>query len=364
MSGATAGGERPRLLVVDDDEVVRGLLARILGGGCYELREAESGEAALEALAEEGADLVLSDLQMPGMNGLELLQRAKALDDTTGFIILTGAGTLENAIEALRLQADDYLLKPFNADEVELSVARALRHRGLVRENRYYQRHLEERVAEQARKLEDLFVDALYSLANAVEARDDYTGNHVERVARYAVATGRELGLEGEEIRHLWVGALLHDIGKVAVPDHILKKPGRLTPEEYAVMQRHPELGGRIMERSPFLRPALPAVLHHQECWDGSGYPAGLRGEEVSLQGRIVAVVDTFDAIVTSRPYREARTREEAVAEIERCAGTQFDPTVVAAFRRALEQGFPEDPAAPRLRPGAAGEPVTAPGGG
>lgn len=360
MSGAHGVEERPKLLVVDDDAGVRVLLARILGGGCYDLREAESGEAALEALAGEGADLVLSDLQMPGMNGLELLQRVKALDDTTGFIILTGAGTLENAVEALRLQADDYLLKPFNVDEVELSVRRALSHRRLLRENRYYQRHLEERVAAQARELEDLFVDALFSLASAVEARDDYTGNHVDRVARYAVATGRELGLAGEEIRHLWVGALLHDVGKVAVPDDILKKPGKLTPEEYAVMKRHPELGGRIMERSAFLRPALPAVLHHQERWDGAGYPAGLRGEEISLQGRIVAVVDTFDAIVSSRPYRRERTEAEAVAEIERCAGTQFDPAVVAAFRVALEKGFPEDPAAPRLRPGA----LTPPAGG
>jgi len=337
---------RPRVLVVDDDPGVRGVLVRVLEGG-YELRQATSGEEAETLFAESGADLVLSDLQMPGIGGMELLQRCKARDDTVAFIILTGAGTMENAIDALRLQADDYLLKPFNLDEVTLSVERALRHRSLVRENRFYQRHLEARVAEQARELENLFVDALLSLANAVEARDDYTGNHVGRVARRAVATGREMGLIGDDLRHLWVGALLHDIGKIAVPDEILRKPGRLTEEEYEVMKRHPELGAAIMSRSAFLRPALPAVLHHQERWDGLGYPAGLRGEEISLQGRIIAVVDTFDAIVTSRPYRPRRSPQVALDEIERCSGTQFDPAVVEAFRRAMEKGFPQDPAAP-----------------
>ena len=343
------GSGAPRVLVVDDDPAIRRVLLRVLAAG-YDLREATSGEEAEAMFAAEGADLILSDLQMPGIGGLELLQRCKARDDTVAFILLTGAGSMENAIHALRLQADDYLLKPFNLEEVTLAVERALRHRALVRENRFYQQHLEDRVAEQARELEDLFVDALLSLANAVEARDDYTGNHVGRVARRAVATGREMGITGDELRHLWVGALLHDIGKIAVPDDILRKPARLTDDEYEVMKRHPEIGAAIMSRSAFLQPALPAVLHHQERWDGTGYPAGLRGEEISLQGRIIAVVDTFDAIVSSRPYRAGRSPEVALAEIERCSGSQFDPAVVEAFRRALAKGFPEDPAAPTLR--------------
>lgn len=338
-----------RILVVDDDPSVRAILVRVLAEEGHEVGEAGCGREALALYEREGADLVLSDVQMPGVRGLDLLQHVKARDDAAGFIILTGAGTIEDAVEALRRQADDYLLKPFNVDEVALSVGRALRHRSLVLENRSYRLHLEERVAEQARELEGIFVDALLCLANAVEARDDYTGNHVGRVARYAVATGRELGLEGADVRHLWVGALLHDVGKIGVPDHILKKTGALTPEEYAEMKRHPEIGAGIMERSAFLRPALPAVLHHQERWDGAGYPAGLRGEEISLPGRIVSVADTFDAIVTARPYRGGSTEEAALAELERCAGTQFDPCVVAAFRRAREKGFPEDPSLPRL---------------
>jgi putative two-component system response regulator len=338
-----------RVLVADDDAAVRAVLRAILPADRYAVTEAGTGEDALHIFRAEGADLILSDLQMPGLGGLDLLRHVRAHDDTVGFIILTGAGTVENAVEALRLQADDYLVKPFNVDEVLLAAERAVSYRRLLRENRSYQAHLEERVAEQAGQIEALLMDALRSLATAIETRDDYTGGHVERVARYAAATGRELGLRGEELRSLWVGALLHDVGKIGVRDDVLKKPGPLTAEEYGEMKRHPEIGATIMERSSFLRPGLPAVLHHQERYDGSGYPYGLRGEAISLQGRIVAVVDTYDAIVSSRPYRNGSTCEHALQEIRRNAGIQFDPAVVEAFFRASEKGFPDDPDTPRL---------------
>ncbi len=334
---------RPRVLIVDDEPNIRSLLRRALSGGTYELFEAPDGGKALEILRAVGADVILSDLLMPGMKGTELLRLAKAHDDAVGFIILTGVGTMENAIEALRLQADDYLLKPFNLDEVTLSVERALRHRRLVQENRFYQGHLETRVQEQAQQIETLFVDALLTIAGAVEARDGYTGGHIERVTRYAVATGRVLEIGDQMLRHLWVAGLLHDLGKVAIPDQILGKPGRLTAEEYGIIQQHPSIGAAILERSPFLRPALPGVLHHHERWDGAGYPCGLRGEEISLEGRILAVADTYDAIVTTRPYRDRQPPDVAVREILRCAGSQFDPAVVSAFLRAQEEGFPEE---------------------
>ena len=345
----TEAGGPVRVLVADDEAGVRGVLRVLLSSPRFTITEAGDGVAALRHFEREGADLVLSDLQMPGIGGLELLRRVKALDDTAAFIVLTGAGTLADAVEALRLQADDYLVKPFNVDEVLLAAERALSYRRLMRENRAHQRHLEERVAEQARQIESLLVDAIRSLAAAIEMRDDETGGHVERVARYAAATGRELGLSGAELHALWVGALLHDVGKIGVPDHILRKPGSLTADEYAEMKRHPEVGAAVMERSSFLRPGLPAVLHHQERWDGSGYPFGLRGEEISLQGRIVAVVDAYDAIVSTRPYRTGCTCEEAMEEIRQCAGTHFDPGVVEAFVRAAEKGFPPDPDTPAL---------------
>jgi response regulator RpfG family c-di-GMP phosphodiesterase len=332
---------QPRVLIVDDEPGIRRVLADTFAGESYSLAVAENGRAALEHFLVEGADLVLADLMMPEMGGLELLRRIKSLDDSVAFILLTGAGTMEQAIEALRLQADDYLLKPFNVDEVILSARRALEHQRLVSENRAYQRMLEERVAEQAQQLEHLFLDGLLTIANAVEARDAYTGGHLERVTVYAVATGAELGLDEEALRDLVVCGLLHDIGKVGVPDHILRKPGELTGDETSVMRRHPLIGAAILERSAFLRSAAQGVLHHHERWDGGGYPFGLAGAEISLSGRILAVADAFDAMVTTRPYRGKCAHEEARAELERCAGSQFDPQVVEAFGAALDAGLP-----------------------
>lgn len=346
----TPAAPPPRVMVVDDEPHIRMLLRRVLAAEKYEVVEAEDGRVALELYERFGADLILSDLLMPRMGGLELLDRAKKRDATLGFVLLTGAGTMQDAMEALRRQADDYLLKPFNLEEVTLAVARALTHRALLRENRAYQTELETRVAEQAEELERLFVEALLSLANAIEARDGYTGGHVERVTAFAMATGREMGLSDDELRNLWVSGLLHDVGKIGVPDRILTKPGKLTEEEYRIMQRHPEIGAAIMRRSSFLRPALAGVLHHQERWDGAGYPAGLKGNEICIQGRILAVADTFDAIVSTRPYRPKRPPEEAVAELRRCAGTQFDPDVVEGFARALHRGFPIEGELPPLR--------------
>jgi putative two-component system response regulator len=356
---AAAEGAPLRVLIADDDSAVRRVLRDTLKPLRPELREAGDGVAAVKAFDDWRPDAVLCDLQMPRMDGLGVLRHVRAADDTVAFIILTGAGTTEDAIEALRLQADDYLVKPFLIDEVTLAVERAVTHRRLIRENREHRQHLEERVAAQARQIESLLVEALHALATAIEMRDDYTGGHVERVARYAVATGRELGMDTDDLRHLWVGALLHDVGKIGVPDHILKKPGRLSDEEYEEMKRHPEFGAGIMARSSFLRPGIPAVLHHQERWDGAGYPAGLSGEGISIEGRIIAVVDTYDAISTSRPYRGASPREQALAEIRRCAGTQFDPDVVEAFIRAAAKDFPLDPrmpSLPRIEPSGAGE--------
>jgi response regulator RpfG family c-di-GMP phosphodiesterase len=338
-----------RVIVADDDPAVRNVLHRILETGGYRVAQASNGQAALLRFREHGADAILSDLQMPLMPGMALLREVRRIDDTVAFIILTGAGTMEDAVEALRLQADDYLVKPFNVSEVLLATERAVSYRRLLRENRAYQQHLEARVSEQAAELESLLLDALRALATAIETRDDYTGGHVDRVARYAAATGREMGLSGDALHALWVGALLHDVGKIGVPDGILRKPGPLSAAEYVEMQRHPEIGAGIMKTSAFLRPGLSAVLHHQERWDGTGYPSGLEGDQISLEGRIVAVVDTFDAIISARPYRSQRSVGEALAEIRRCAGTQFDPAVVQAFLRAADRGFPPDPDAPRL---------------
>ena len=338
-----------RALVADDDAGIRRVLRLVLLGAGYDVVEATNGAEALERYRAERPELILSDLQMPRLDGIGLLARVRAEDDTVAFIILTGAGTMENAVEALRLQADDYLVKPFNTDEVALACSRAISYRRLLRENRAYQQHLEARVAEQSREIEGLLADAIRALAIAIETRDDYTCGHVERVARLAAATGRELGISGRELRARWVAALLHDVGKIGVPDAILRKPSPLTAEEYEQVKRHPQVGANIMAASSFLRPGLLGVLHHQERWDGKGYPAGLKEDEISLHGRIIAVVDCFDAVVSGRPYSPARSEAEALAELQACSGTQFDPGAVEAFLRAAAKGFPQDPDVPQL---------------
>jgi len=181
-------------------------------------------------------------------------------------------------------------------------------------------------------ELEETYFDTVEALANSIEARDKYTGGHTERVLEITMSIARKFNWQPEKIKELRMGAILHDIGKIGVPDAILNKPGVLTPEEQAVMKTHPELGGHIIRQIKFLYPALPYILYHHERYDGKGYPNGLKGESIPIQGRLLAVVDTFDAITSDRPYRKSRSIEEAIDEIKRCAGTQFDPLVVKAF--------------------------------
>lgn len=350
MSGIAPPEQRPfsRILIVDDEESIRTVLRLSLRRDGFDVREAQNGREALELIPTWAPDVVLSDLLMPEMDGIELLRQAKAADDTIGFVVLTGVGTTAEAIQALRLDADDYLLKPFNVDELGIAVRRAVERRALVRQNRFYQQCLEMRVAQLGQQLERLAAEALISLAGAVEARDGYTGAHLERVTRYSQAVGAELQLDRDKLRTLWIGSLLHDIGKISIPDRILNKPSALSNEELCVMREHPKLGAAILEQSSFLSSAVPAVLHHHERWDGDGYPFGLRKNEIPIEARVLAVTDAYDAIVTDRAYRARRSEELALDELRRCSGTQFDPAVVEAFVSARERGFPE-PVAPRF---------------
>lgn len=350
--GIVADTGPPRILVVDDEPSITLALATKLRREGYHCVTASSGEEALAAFSADAFDLVITDVRMPGLSGIDLLKHVKAHDSEVQVIVMTAYAEVSFAVEALRLNADDYLLKPFDIDELSHSVARALEHRRLLRENRAYRQHLEERVQEQARQIERLFLEGLVALAGAIEARDPYTGGHLEQVTRLALAVGTELGLGPDRMRALWLGALFHDIGKLAIPDSVLNKPGKLTEEEYELMKTHVERGLRLIEGVSYLEPARAAILHHHERWDGKGYPKGLRGEEISIEGRILAVVDAFDAMLGDRPYRKGRSEDEAVEELKRCAGTQFDPAVVDAFLRARAKGFPvHAPGIPLGRP-------------
>ncbi len=321
-----------RVLVVDDQEPVARTIARWLERSGFECRIAHSMQEALEEA--DGFGIVLADVHMPGGSGLDLARALKARDSAIQIILITGSTTLETAIEAIRLDTDDYLLKPFDPQDLVHSVKRAAEHRRLLLENRDYRQHLEDRVREQARRLEKLYVSSIRSLIGALEANDTHTRGHSARVSEYAVAllewTG---GVDEESLR---TGAQLHDIGKIGVAGGILGKAGPLDEDEVLHIRQHPAIGVTIL--SPLLedRTALDVVRHHHERWDGGGYPDGLSGEEIPLAARIVAVADTFDAMTSSRAYREARTPEQAVREIQKEAGRQFDPAVAVHAAKAF----------------------------
>ena len=332
--------ERACILIADDEEEIRNVLYELLAED-YECQLVASAEEALARLRAMRFDVVVSDIQMEGMSGLEMIPHVAEIAPDATVVMVSGAQTLESAIEALRAGAFDYVTKPFDLRHVEAAVSRALEHTRLREAKRRYENYLEELVAERTAELdrtleslEDSYRMTLKALAAALETRDRETHGHSERVVSFSLRLGRELNLRGEELRSLEFGALLHDIGKIGVPDAILHKPAQLCEEEWVNMRRHPVHGQQILEGISFLEGAARVVGQHHEKWDGTGYPRGLRGEEIDLNARIFAVADAFDAITSDRVYRAGRSYEVAVGELEEFAGRQFDPEVVAAFCR------------------------------
>ncbi len=339
-------GVPPGILVVDDEPAIRDLLCEGLKGQGYHCAVASNGHEALDLLRREQFSLVLSDIDMPTMDGVRLLKNVREAHPDVEVVMITGVVDVEVALRAMRMGANDYLTKPFNLEEVRLTVEKALEKRRLVLENREYQRDLESKVAERTvelvlkrREIEELYEKlqisyetTLEALAAALDTRDTETQGHSMRVSEYTVVIARRMGVKDPELTEIRRGALLHDVGKIGIPDAVLRKPGKLTPEEWEEMRRHPEIGYRILSGIKFLEPSLPIVIAHQERFDGSGYPRGLQREEIPLGARIFAVVDTLDAMTSDRPYRRALRYEDARAEIVRNSGLQFDPKVVEVF--------------------------------
>ncbi|MFW5947247.1 MAG: HD domain-containing phosphohydrolase [Gemmatimonadota bacterium] len=317
---------REPVLVVDDQPAVAATVAAWLEREGMTCHVAHSVRDGLAMAADESYGLVYADVHLPGESGLDLVRTLKARDPLVQVLIMTGSTTLETAVAALRLQADDYLVKPFEPAALLHATRRAVEHRRLLVENREYRRNLEARVEEQARRLERLYLSGILSLVTALEAKDPHTRGHSDRVAEYAVALAKEVG--GVDLETLRVAGQLHDIGKIGVRGGLLRKVGGLDLEERSHVQRHPTVGVEIL--APLLndRLILDVVRYHHERWDGQGYPDGLSGEAIPLAARIVAVADTYDAMTTARPYRTARTPAQALAEIEREAGRQFDPAI------------------------------------
>ena len=314
-------------------------MMRVLAGEGFECRQASSGAEAVALLEREPFDLAVMDIQMPAMDGTQLLAEVRLRWPETGVVMVTAVSDVRTAVICLKHGALDFVAKPFEIDEVRARVRQALQKRRLLRENREHQVHLEERVKEQADRIEELFVLGVHSLVQALEAKDHYTRGHSARVSVYAVEIVRQLGVDGDTTAELRLGGELHDIGKIGVREAALLKPGPLSEEEYLHVMAHPTIGERML--APLLRDhpiVLQVVRSHHERLDGAGLPDRLRGEVIPFVARIVSVADSFDAITTGRPYRGSRSPEEAVAELRRCTGWQFDPACVEAFAK----GFPD----------------------
>jgi len=328
-----------RVLVVDDETPVRAMISAALERQGYTVQLAGGGREALEALETSNFNLVLTDIVMQDVNGIALLERIHALQPNLPVVMVTAVHDISVAIDSMRRGAYDYLLKPFEREHLLSTVERALNHRQALEESQNYHQSLEEMVRARTEMLRHAMEDlehsydvTLEALGDALDLKDSETEGHSKRVTAYAIALARAMGLPPDEIKIIARGAFLHDIGKMAIPDEILRKPGRLTPEEQALMREHCSRGYHMLRKIPFLSGAAEIVYCHQEYYDGNGYPNGLRGREIPIGARIFAIADTLDAITSDRPYRKARGFDTAREEILRCSGTQFDPAVVEVF--------------------------------
>jgi putative nucleotidyltransferase with HDIG domain len=334
-----ASSRAARVLIVDDEAHVRSMVGSTLERRGYDVQLASSGREALEMLARNEYDLVLTDIVMQDLNGIALLERIHAQHSNLPVVMVTAIHDISVAIDAMRRGAYDYLLKPFERDHLTNTVERALKHRQLLEESHNYQQSLEQMVRARTEMLRHAMEDlehsydvTLEALGDALDLKDSETEGHSKRVTAYTIALARAMGLSPSEIKVIARGAFLHDIGKMAIPDEILRKPGKLSPEEQDVMREHCTRGYHMLRKIPFLAGAAEIVFCHQEHYDGSGYPSGLQGREIPIGARIFAVADTLDAITSDRPYRRARSFDAAREEILRCSGSQFDPGVVEAF--------------------------------
>jgi len=335
------------IIVVEDEDGVRRLVTLMLERDHHDVISFPNATEAIEYLTDNPGtrEVLLTDIGLPDKSGIELLHEVTALDDSIIKVVMTGHATVDNAIQCLREGAYDFIQKPIERSQLLALINRAREYRDLKIENDRYQAHLEgmvrERSAKLAASLQDIqasYEFTLDALVRMLDAREEQTGKHSKRVRELAVSLAQELGLSGEEQENVASGAFLHDIGKIAVPDNILLKPGPLTDEEWVIMKTHSQMGYDILRSSQLLQDAAQVVYQHHEQWDGSGYPQGLKGEEICMGARIFAVIDAYDAMRSERVYRKAIPHAEAAEEIISNAGKQFDPDVVEAFQRCQSE--------------------------
>lgn len=334
----TLGPNRPnpRVLVVDDEAEIVAFIRELLTHRGYQVSGLSDAREALHVFETFQPDVCILDFRMPYVSGSVLLDQIKARDNTVEVIFLTAQDETSLAVDLMKRGAIDFLLKPVELNQLSLSVARALEHRRLVRENEAYRLHLEQLVLEKTRALNEALASLTYvhsatldALSMALDFRDQSTSGHSRRVADLTGGVASSMQIRGGALVQIEHGALLHDIGKLKIPDSILWKPARLTDEEWITMRRHPEYGYEFLSSIEFLKGAAEIVFSHHEKFDGSGYPRGLRGEQIPLGARVFMIVDSVDAMIYKRPYNKPKTFSEAADEIRRCGGTQFDPSLI-----------------------------------
>jgi putative nucleotidyltransferase with HDIG domain len=322
-----------RILIVDDDESIRNLFNETLEELGYKCETAENGFECLERIHEgNNYDIVLLDVHMPKLNGIETLKQLRVYSPDISIIIVSASREIENVRLALKEGAYDYIFKPFDIQEVQTVIRRAVERANLIRENRDYQQNLERKVIEQTQELIGLYSNTLEALVLALDLREQETGYRSYRVTEYALTLARRMHLPESDLSVIAKGALLHDIGKIGVPDNILLKPDSLTQEEWELMKKHPIFGYKLLKRIQFLEGAAQIVLNHHERYDGNGYPQGLSAEDITLGARIFSVVDALDAMTSNRIYRKAIPFDKAIDNIVNASGSQFDPAVVKSF--------------------------------
>ena len=342
-----------RILIADDDTLVREAVHKILNMFGHEVVSCASGEEALSSL-DPGFDLIILDINMPGLDGFETLKFINERSLGIPVIFLTGAGSMEYAVKAINLGAYDFIPKPIeDLDIFNIKVKRAIEKRMYVVQEKAYKENLETEVRNKTRELaeknrqleeynENLEVSALntmLTLQTALEEKDMYTAGHTTRVTFLAMNIGRALHLGAEDLTVLERACKVHDIGKLVVDVSYIRKPGPLTDEEWLLMKKHPEIGANIIKPLAFMQDELFIVRHHHERMDGKGYPDGLGGSDLNLLTKIITVADSYDAMTSKRSYKQNMSQQDAVAEMHRCSGAQFDPEVVRIFVQVLQQG-------------------------
>jgi putative two-component system response regulator len=327
-----------RILVVDDEPAITQLVARRIASKGYPCDTCDSASRAIECIQEKEYVLVISDINMPGMSGIDLLSWVKKSHPAIAFIMLTGIDDHATAVRALELGAFGYIIKPFEASELFISISNALRRRELELDRDRYEERLEQEVWSRTAEIRSTQEQIILRLVTASGCRDEETGEHIRRMGEYAAILARSAGWSESEAEAMRLAAPMHDVGKMGIPDEILRKPGKLDREEFEQMKEHTNIGARILEGSgiAMLDLAREIALRHHEKWDGSGYPGGLRKEAIPLSARIVAICDVYDALVSDRVYRKALPEAEVLAILQEGRGSHFDPDWLDLFLKHI----------------------------